>query len=176
MFCEKTRSLGEKVLHHQLWFFGKDIWHKDGNLLIRYGFERIGVPEGKEGTNNYRLVISDLQEIVLFGFGVFWGDKRFGGIILKRYDLRPKMLKYTTLDLPIWRSDMLPFCFQPTVEKDVDAANSMFRDFCGWILQYEKWIDGVCRTSWRKKCVQDWEKAEMTVTEIKSGWKQLQKL
>ncbi len=174
MFCEQTRDLGEKVLHHQLWFFGKDIWHKDGNLLIRYGFERIGVPDGKDGTNNYRLIINDLQEIVLFGFGVFWGDKRLGGIILQRYNSSPKILNSSTLNLPIWRNELLPFCFQPTNEGDIKTAKLMFNDFCRWILQYEKWVDGVCRNSWRKNCLQDWEKTEMNIKEIRRNWKKLQ--
>jgi hypothetical protein len=176
MFCEQTLELGEKVLHHQLWFFGKDIWHKDGNLLIRYGFERIGVPDGKDGTNNYRLIINELQEIVLFGFGVFWGDKRFGGIILYRYNCHPKMLKYSTLELPIWQSELLPFCFQPKIETDLNAAKSMFSDFCRWVLQYENRIDETCGKQWRKNCLQDWENTEFGIGKIRNSWKKLQKL
>lgn len=44
----KIRLLGEKLMHHQCWFFGRDILYADGNLLIRYGFERFGVPGLKE--------------------------------------------------------------------------------------------------------------------------------
>lgn len=80
MFSAKTVEFGEKILHHQLWFFGKDILHEEGNLLIRYGFEKFGVPDGKTGGNSYRLVLNDTQEIALFGFGIFFGNQNLGGI------------------------------------------------------------------------------------------------
>ena len=174
MFSRKAINFGEKLLHHQLWFFGKDIWHKDGNLLIRYGFERFGVPPKMGGTNNYRLKINDSQEIVLFGFGVFWGDQRFGGIFLKRYEFRPKMVKCPTLKLPIWKKELLPNHFVPLNATDKIASAQMFKDFSEWLGKYESWIDVNCCKSWREDCLAEWDKARLSINRVRQGWKILE--
>lgn len=174
MFSRKAVNFGEKVLHHQLWFFGKDIWHQEGNLLIRYGFKRYGVPEDKSGTNAYCLKINDLQEIVLFGFGVFWGDKRLGGILLKRYEFCPKMLRCSSLKLPLWKKELLPFQFSPFNEPDKIAVGEMFKDFSGWLSEYESWIDASCSKSWRENCLENWENSCLSIQRVRQGWKILE--
>jgi hypothetical protein len=174
IFSRKAVNFGEKLLHHQLWFFGKDIWHTDGNLLIRYGFERFGVPDGKDGTNGYRLKINDLQEIVLFGFGVFWGDKHSGGIFLKRYEFNPKMLRCSSLKLPIWKKESLPHRFLPLNDLDKIATAEMFKDFSEWLAGYENWIDENCCKSWRENCLDEWENARLSINRVRQGWKILE--
>jgi hypothetical protein len=174
MFSKKTVEFGEKLLHHQLWFFGKDISHKDGNLLIQYGFERFGVPEGKSGGTSYRLTLNDTQELALFGFGVFFGDKKSGGIFLKRYEFQPKLLKCTNLNLPIWKSDLLPNRYLPTAENEVINAKIMFTNLANLILEYELWIDANCGKQWRKSCLKDWENAEFGIRKIRNSWNKIQ--
>lgn len=174
MFSRKAINFGEKVLHHQLWFFGKDIWHEDGNLLIRYGFKRYGVPKSKDSTNAYRLKINDLQEIVLFGFGIFWGDKRYGGIFLKRYEFRPKMLRCSSLKLPLWKKEHLPFQFFPISDEDKISVGKMFKDFSEWLAKYENWVDANCSNSWRENCLEEWQNARLSISRIRQGWKILE--
>lgn len=174
MFSRKAINFGEKLLHHQLWFFGQDIWHEEGNLLIRYGFERFGIPEGEGGTNSYRLIINDLQQIVLFGFGVFWGDKRLGGIFLRRYEFQPKMLRCSRLKLPIWDKKLLPHQFVPLNEENIIAVNQMFKDFSAWLSEYESWVDENCCKSWRENCLEEWGNAKLSVNRVRQGWKILE--
>jgi hypothetical protein len=174
MFSKKTVEFGEKLLHHQLWFFGKDVSHKDGNLLIKYGFERFGVPEGKSGGTSYRLILNDTQELVLFGFGVFFGDKTCGGIFLKRYEFQPQLMKYTNLELPIWKSDLLPHRYYPKAENEMKNAKLLLRNLANWILDYEFWIDENCGKQWRKSCLKEWENAEFGIRKIRDSWKKIQ--
>lgn len=176
MFSKKTVEFGEKILHHQLWFFGKDITHKDGNLLIRYGFERFGVPQNKTGGTSYRLTLNDTQELVLFGFGVFFGDKKSGGIFLKRYEFQPNLLKCPNLELPIWKSDLLPDRYLPRADNEIENAKLLFINLTNQILDYELWIDEICGKRWRKSCLEEWGKAEFGIRKIRNSWKKIRLL
>ncbi len=176
MVSTKTVEFGEKILHHQLWFFGKDILHEGGNLLIRYGFEKFGVPDGKTGGNSYRLVLNDTQEIALFGFGIFFGNQNLGGIFLKRYEFEPNLLSVSKLQLPIWQSDLLPIRKLPKSFEEIKQANLLIDSLIIWVLDYEKWIDKTCGKNWRKSCLKEWENAEFGIRKIRNGWSKLQKL
>lgn len=174
-YAPKIRRLGEKLMHHQCWFFGRDIWHTDGNLLIRYGFERFGVPEGKKGGNAYLLQIDSDRQFVIWGFGIFLGDKKRGGVFIKRYDFQPYLTKNSTLKLPISQPSELPFHHLPQTEKDITDGILLTSEIVAQILRYEKWIRRLCGKDWRKKCLQNWSNAEMNIEQIRRGWRKIYK-
>lgn len=174
-YAPKIRRLGEKLMHHQCWFFGRDIWHTNGNLLIRYGFERFGVPEGKKGGNAYRLQIDAEKELVIWGFGIFYGDKKIGGVFIKRYDFQPFLTRKTKLKLPICQPEELPFQHSPQNEGNRSTGIFLMAEIVSQILKYEKWIDRVCGQNWRKECLCDWENAELSIEKIRRGWRKIYK-
>ncbi len=176
MFSTKTVKFGEKILHHQMWFFGKDIMHESGNLLVKYGFERFGVPAGKTGGNSYRIKISDSQEVALFGFGIFFGDSSLGGVFLKRYEFQPKLLSNSKLELPIWQSDLLPKRRLPANPIETKHTKFLLKSLIIWLLEYERWIDLTCGKQWRKSCLKEWSNTEFGIRKIRNSWNKLQNI
>jgi hypothetical protein len=149
------------LFHHQFWFFGRDIHHPAGNLLIRRGFKRFGVPEGESGGNAYRFRFDERREIVLWGFGLFFGDKTRGGIFLRRYEFPPKFLNAARLRLPIWKPEQIP---APRLPRDEFEAQTVWRltlDALVWITDYETWVEEICGANWREQCLREWKNARL---------------
>lgn len=172
VFTPEIEVLGERLLHHQCWFFGRDIFHPQGNLLIRYGFERFGVPLKQTGSNCYRFRGTDQSEINLWGWGVFYGQET-GGIYIKRYDFRPRLFSFGRLKIPVFKSEHLPPSHLPREDFQIKAARSLTLGFIEWILLYEDWIEKTCGKKWRQKCLREWENAELPAQSIRRNWKNL---
>lgn len=173
IFTGEIETLGERLLHHQCWFFGRDIWHESGNLLIRYGFERIGVPENQSGSNCYCWRDNSETEIKLWGWGVFFGDCT-NGILLKRFNFRPRFLAARRLAAPIFQSEQFPPSRFPREDFEIKTARTLTVDFIDWILRYEQWIEKTCGKSWRQTNLREWEKSALPAREIKRNWRELQ--
>lgn len=174
IFTTEIESFGELLLHHQCWFFGCDIHHPNGNLLIRYGFERCGAGDNKAGSNCYRLRGAEPLEVNLWGWGVFFGNASLGGIFIKRYDFRPRLFERGKLDAPVFKSEQLPPNRLPRQSEEVKTARHLTVDFIRWILSYEEWIENECGAKWRRKNLRDWEKSAFLARRIKANWRELQ--
>ncbi len=174
IFTPEIESFGELLLHHQCWFFGRDIHHPKGNLLIRRGFERCGVPEGKSGSNCYRLRGDSPFEINLWGWGIFFGNESLGGIFIKRYDFRPRFFPNGKLNAPVFKSEQLPPNQLPLTDLKIKTARHLTAEFIGWILRYEDWIAETCGKNWRRKNLRDWDKSAFPARRIKPNWLELQ--
>lgn len=172
IFTPEIKELGERLLHHQCWFFGQDIRHESGNLLIRFGFERFGVPSEKSGSNNYRFRSTDDTEINLWGWGVFFGNEK-GGILIKRYDFCPRLLKVGKLYFPVFKSENLPLNRMPRENLEIRTARKITAQFIEWVLEYETWIEGECGKYWRRKNLREWERAEFPARNIRRNWQSL---
>ncbi len=174
IFTTEIESFGELLLHHQCWFFGRDIHHPKGNLLIRRGFERCGVTEIQTGSNCYRLRVEESLEINLWGWGVFFGDSKTGGIFIKRYDFRPRLFSVGKLIVPVFKSEQLPPNRLPREDFEIKTARHLTVDFIRWILRYEDWVTETCGAQWRRKNLRDWDKSAFPARRIKPNWLELQ--
>ncbi len=174
IFTSEIETFGELLLHHQCWFFGRNIWHSKGNLLIRYGFERCGAAENQAGSNCYRLRNEEAVEINLWGWGIFYGDLQAGGVFIKRYDFRPRLFAVGKLNLPIFKSEQLPPSRLPREAVQIKTARYLTIEFVNWILRYEDWIEKTCGKSWRRKCLREWDKSAFPARRIKANWQNLQ--
>lgn len=170
IFTPEIERLGETLLHHQCWFFGRDILHPAGNLLIRYGFKRCGVPDGAAGSNCYRLCRAAPLEINLWGWGVFFGNGSLGGILIKRYDFRPRLFAAGNLNVPVFKSENLPPSRVPREDLDIKTARHLTVDFIRWITDYETWVEEKCGAKWRRQCLREWENARFPARRIKQNW------
>lgn len=174
IFTPEIESFGELLLHHQCWFFGRDIHYPKGNLLIRYGFERCGAADDQAGSNCYRLCGEEPFEINLWGWGVFFGNDSLGGIFIKRYDFRPRLFAVGKLNVPVFKSEQLPPNRLPREDFEIKRARHLTVDFIRWILRYEDWIENECGKSWRRKCLREWDKSAFPARRIKQNWRELQ--
>lgn len=172
IFIPEIEELGERLLHHQCWFFGRDIFHPQGNLLIRYGFERFGVPLKQTGSNCYRFRGTDEAEINLWGWGVFYGHETCG-ILIKRYDFRPRLFSVGRLKIPVFKSENLPPSCLLREDFQMKTARNLTLGFIEWILLYEEWIEKTCGKTWRQKCLREWQNAAFPARSIRPNWNKL---
>ncbi len=174
-FSERLDARGELLMHHQCWFFGRDILHPEGNLLIQYGFERLGAKNPKNGTNRYRLVVKDSFEVDLWGFGMFYGRANIGGVFIKRYDFRPRFFKGDRLGSQIFKCEHLPLNCLPRNEFEAAMSKTLTIAAIDWILGYEQWIEQTCGKIWRRQCLSEWPNSSFPARKIKSNWTSLVK-
>lgn len=174
-FSTRINARGELLMHHQCWFFGRDILHPDGNLLIEYGFERLGVTNPKVGTNRYRLTVTNQFEVDLWGFGMFYGRAKVGGIFIKRYDFRPRFFDRDRLGSRIFKSDHLPSNGFPRNEAEIRISKDLAINAIGWILGYEDWIEQRCGKNWRRRCLREWSNSCFPARNIRKNWVSLVK-
>ena len=71
--------IGRALLYQQLWCWGQDICHPGGNVLRRYGFLAQRPAHPDRGGTAYVLDACPERTLVLWGFGVFYGDDAGGG-------------------------------------------------------------------------------------------------
>ncbi len=174
-FSRRIKRLGELMMHHQCWFFGRDIFHPDGNLLIRYGFERLKAPNRKVGTNRYRIANEGAYEMNLWGFGMFYGARNTGGVFIRRYDFTPRLSDRGSLDSRVFRSEQLPANRLPSTNAEIGQALRLTREAIDWIIDYENWVESECGKTWRGRCLREWTNSEIAARHVKTNWLKLAK-
>lgn len=132
-------------LKQQMFFWGKDVVHPDGNLLVRQGFSK-SPSAGLQGTSCYGL---DWQggRIELHGACAGWYPRDGGeGFIF----IRPlgKCHVWLGQSAPVpgeWPADLIA----PT---DFEKLHACAAPFLDWWLQSERWIDELLGGSYRTNC------------------------
>ncbi|HVF09872.1 MAG TPA: hypothetical protein VNA16_03670 [Abditibacteriaceae bacterium] len=65
----RARALGKRLLAQQCWCWGQDVRYVEGNLLLRYGFERRRAPQWQSGATTY--LLRHLPDRVIALWGVY---------------------------------------------------------------------------------------------------------
>jgi hypothetical protein len=166
----RIQTLGSRLLNHQLWFFGRDILYPEGNLLIRYGFERYKCPEMLNRGNMYRLTGPDGSQVVLWGFGVCFGGANGDGVFIRRYDFRPVYLTLKKMKWPIWTEDDITSLGKA---KNGPEGHTLLIGLIDWFESYEAWVVERTGRVWRNDCIKDWPNSAMTYRAFCRGLKKL---
>ncbi|MEM1062793.1 MAG: hypothetical protein AAGJ97_10760 [Planctomycetota bacterium] len=145
-----------RLFDQQMWCWGRDIEHADGNLLIEYGFQRLEKPAGSDAVSVYRLEPSPTSRVVLRGFGVFCGDDRWGGIFLRRFDFTPQATPEADLPRPPWLLQDLPPLSTPH-ERHADGCRRLLLQVIDRIRDYEAWVAARLGTGYRGETLLPWE-------------------
>lgn len=138
-------------LKQQMFFWGKDVVHPDGNLLVRQGFTK-SPSAGLQGTSCYGL---DWQggRIELHGACAGWYPRDGGeGFIF----IRPLGKCHVWLggSAPVpgeWPAGLIA----PT---DFEKLHACAAPFLDWWLQSEAWIDELLGGSYRTNCFRHFKK------------------
>ncbi len=93
------------LLHQQMWLFGRDILCPEGNLLYQYEFSH--KPTDIRGGSMYTRWDGERQ-IVLWGWGIWFGQAEQGAIFVNRYKAKPRFTAVPSLTQPIHREEALP--------------------------------------------------------------------
>lgn len=157
-----------------MWCWGYDIRRPAGNLLLHYGFTRYRPPEDQQGSSNYILSPIPGCQIGLWGFGLFYGDERLGGLFLKRYEFSPKLTLSPQLPLNISKVAEIPASRKPQTQAEVDLAYTLLGTVLGWISGYEQWVQVEAGADYRLQSVRAWHrKVVIPSGEMAVAWQKL---
>ena len=95
------------LLSQQIWCWGRI--SSGPRVWLRIKDSLIGTPVDREDCSSvYTLIDPDNNNIVLRGFGVFYGSPSRGGIFLPRYEFQPRFTPLAELGSPPWEEKDLP--------------------------------------------------------------------
>lgn len=169
------QKFAARLLDQQLWCFGQDIEHPAGNLLLKYGFEKQSAPGHLKSVSLYRYENGSNCQLLLRGFGLFYGDERWGGLFLRRCEFNPLYWSSAFLLKTPWKVEDLPQ-FRQIGEAEEKASRELIREMLGLICNYEQWVVKHYGLDYREKSLQLWQNSKKQVvrgSEMIAAWKKI---
>lgn len=161
------------LLDQQMWCWGCDIRRREGNLLLQYGFNRWRPPEGTLESTAYQFDAPTGSQVVLWGFGLFYGDTANGGLYLKRFAFAPLWCPNTDLRAALWRPEELPEFRSPQTARERCSVRRLVSAALHWTAQYETWVLATLGLDYRHQCLAGWDKAVAEAETVPDHWHRL---
>ncbi|MDF1849750.1 MAG: hypothetical protein P1U85_02870 [Verrucomicrobiales bacterium] len=136
------------LLGQQMYFWGRDVIHPEGNLLCEYGFER-RKSEGLEGTSCYRYRFAEGGSIELHGACAgHYDSSRAESLNFLYIRNRKRCFLYSEKEPPP------PGVYRPEALGNGPATDLYYASlrFLDWWLAYEKWTARNTAQGWRERC------------------------
>lgn len=160
----KFRKFTAKLFDQQMWCWGADIRRPEGNLLMGYGFERHRAPDGRTSSAYIHDSLCG-EQIVLWGFGAFFGVAQMGGLYIGRESFQPYMAAVSHLPTDRW-SDRPARAENPTL-----GLTPLLVRFLGWVSRYERWVQHTLGSAYREATLQRWQgKMVICGAEMAATW------
>ena len=139
-------------LAQQMYLWGRDVRHPDGNALVRAGLQRIArIESNGEGTSLYRIE-REAGWIELHGFCAGWRphDSTKDGMLYIRRCHR----------IFIASGQMTPGRYDTSRLRSgsVDELAAVYNPFLRWWTDYEQWARWELGAAWRTECWRDYLK------------------
>lgn len=164
------------LMSQQLWCWGRDIVRPDGNWLLQSGFDRTAPPTDRENCSSvYTLSLAPNRTIVLRGFGVFYGNSKWGGVFWPRFESHPLFTSKSKLDRLPWSDCELPELVFPAEDQRV-KTRALTLELIAWIHQYETNIIDKLGIEYRESTLETWNDGRRSVTpadKIAAAWQAL---
>ena len=152
---------GRTLMHQQCWLWGQDVRHFDGNLLLKFGFERFRPPADITASTQYSLSLSESLMVRLWGFGFAYGTRE-EQVYINRYDFRPRLMLH---DSDRWEPPSTPL--PPATDRWLFVAALR------WIVSYERKIAKDQGKSYRNKLLPQWKDNRKVCQSPVVSWSQL---
>jgi hypothetical protein len=131
-----------------MFFWGCDVQHSAGNLLVRRGMERVARESAKgEGTSRYRIAHCD-GVVELHGFCAGWYPENsagMGAIFIRERERVGAVRGGCPLTPGRYESERL-------VAESPDALLGICRPLLEWVAEYERWVRHECSAEYRDEC------------------------
>lgn len=154
---DRTRLL--ELIDRQMWFFGCDIRHPAGNLLLTHGFTRDRAPADiPGGTSRYTRrtrEAPDGAQLVLWGWGALWISDAGDALAVRRHVTMPKWLVSAPNVSQMWQYQALDALLERAAPADTLVARRRLADFAAWVVTYEQWVRAETPPAWRTQCVEE---------------------
>ena len=165
-----VRRFGGRLMGQQVWCWGRDVEHPDGNLLMDFGFERHRDCNTDIGSTCYRLDRDELH-VSLWGFGMFFGRRDLGGLYLGRFDFCPRWAPIESLSLEIYHPNELTVFARPRGRPQWQRARKLWKSSLLWIADYETWIRDTFGLAYRWECVDTWLRPFIRAEKMVPAWR-----
>lgn len=159
---DRLVSRGTKLFTQQAWGWGCDVRRHEGNLLLAHGFERRRRPEGVDGSSMYLLQLDPVTQVVLWTFGMFYGQTGWGGLYLDRFHFDPRLTDAATLPPAIWRPEGLPPLRRPDATDRMHMAH-LLPNAIDWIVDYETAVLTTHGLEYRRACLAEWSRVKLAL-------------
>jgi hypothetical protein len=146
-----------RLLDQQLWCWGRDISHPEGNLLLRLGMCRYRPAFATRDGTLYTARVGDSATIHLWGFGIYFVDAEHGGLFLRRGSFRPRMGSRPDA-LGLHTAEQVEASTRPLPASASRSARKLIEGFARWVAQYEHWIAETLGVTYRRDCLTGWDK------------------
>ena len=166
------RRFGGRLMEQQVWCWGRDVEHLDGNLLIDFGFKRYRDRETEDRSTCYRLD-QDRLHVALWGFGMFFGSREWGGLYLDRFEFCPRWAPVEALSLAIHWPEELPTFARPRGHLQWHCARKLLKSSLLWIAKYETWVRSTVGLDYRRDCVANWLRPFVRAEKTAAAWRYL---
>lgn len=165
----RVRTRGKALLNQQFWLWGQDA-RRDGNLLVRFGFELLRRPAGMQGSNLY--VLPD-EQIALWGFGLLARWPQRPPIYLGRFRFEPRIPPPGLDARQVWQPDGVSPLTSPVGANAWAATLRPTLETAGWIAEYESWVQAITSPAYRRDCLARWPHAACHADELAASWRSL---
>ena len=145
---------GIGLLCQQMWCWGQDIKHEEGNLLLSYGFTCKRPPEGEKGSTAYLLKPRDQESLMLWGFGLCYARSQMGGMFLKRDCFTPRWMPNSDVLTSTWNRAKFPETSLPQTPEEGRIACTLLASALYWMSSYEQWILSTLGLEYRQSCLE----------------------
>jgi hypothetical protein len=167
------RRFAAALLDQQMWCWGCDIRRPEGNVLLQFGFSPWRPPAGTLGSTAYQLHSPPSRQLVLWGFGLFYGDGAEGGLYLKRFTFSPLWCPNPDLRAALWRPEDLPEFRRPSPSAEQGSLRRLLAGVLHWTAAYETWVLATLGPDYRRQCLARWEKAVAEAETVPGHWLRL---
>ncbi len=152
------------LLHQQMWLFGQDILCPEGNLLYRYQFTH---KKGEKRGGSMYTRWEKNRQIVLWGWGIWFGQTDMGSIFVNRYKAKPRYTALPRLNQTIHGQARLPhLVYRVGSEVEVETMRRLWCDLLFWLAEYEAWVLEACGCSWRQSALKPFSHTITKLTEV----------
>lgn len=138
-------------IQQQMFFWGQDVLHPSGNLLLKTGFKK-SPSTGIKGTSCYKLAWQD-GHIELYGSCAGWYGKNGGFAFIRPWKKCVVWESGTETPIPgTWKKEF--------VKRNASRAelHKAARPFLEWLLSYERFVQQECGEQYRSENFKSYKK------------------
>jgi hypothetical protein len=164
----QTRKRCYQLYQQQMWAWGQDIRHADGNLLLKYGFRKESGPTPQNRASQYVLPVETDLAWKLWSFGTAL-ESQNEGLLLPRHSFRPRWfqgpLQTQMTPQKIPKAQTLISAEKKAQSLKLIAINLHL------FSKYENWILNTQGAAYRQEVMARWqEKARIPASEMAAEW------
>jgi hypothetical protein len=163
------------LVDQQFWCWGQDVRHPAGDALARHGLELSRAPRDALPARRYHARLAGGRVVALWPFGLFWGVRGLGGLLLPRDDARPRLTPGPDLPDGVWTVQPLLAAPRPRGRAERERTPMLLAGALDWVAGYERWALGALGAARRSRCASAWPRAVMPGPAQAAAWSSLAK-